>query len=477
MAGVIRDYDDSYFEIVGKVLKLKNTLLGRPSSSTAPNDGDVPVWNAATQQWEPEASGGSASVADVLQALRVRAATTANLSLSGTPTIDGVVLNLGDRVLVKNQSTGSQNGVYVVQAGAWGRASDADSALELVPGRHVTVSEGTLYADTVWTLTTNSPIVVDTTALTFSDVLVTKQGAQTLTGAKTFATVVRVGSAFTNYVADGTERLILASDGCLAFDQNNDGLLKIASWFDYALTLGDATNTEELLVTSGGHLKLEAGAAARVSIWTAGSERVRVDANGALLLGSTAVAATSLGAHLGLGPQGTALTRNNANNAWLNVFAFTANDDCTLSDANVRDLDVRCSRFLKLTVGTERARLNDDGLLMVGTTSTGPEASAGIALANNLSLYGEGSAGGWSNLIKINADDATEVGHDDAPTVIRSDNGTLTVDGHLEVDEVAEPAAPAANKARLFAVDNGAGKTRLMVRFPTGASVELAIEP
>jgi phage-related tail fiber protein len=97
----------------------------------------------------------------------VRAATTANVTLSGTQTIDGVALVASDRVLVKDQSTASGNGIYVVAAGAWVRATDADSAAELVNAT-VLVSEGTTNADKAWTQTVNAPITVGTTGLTFA---------------------------------------------------------------------------------------------------------------------------------------------------------------------------------------------------------------------------------------------------------------------------------------------------------------------
>lgn len=61
----------------------------------------------------------------------VRVATTANITMSGTQTIDGVAVVAGNRVLVKDQSTASENGIYVVAAGAWSRASDANTGLEL----------------------------------------------------------------------------------------------------------------------------------------------------------------------------------------------------------------------------------------------------------------------------------------------------------------------------------------------------------
>ena len=98
----------------------------------------------------------------------VRAATTANITLSGTQTIDGVALAAGDRVLVKDQTTGSANGIYDVAAGAWSRSADADTNAEVTSGMAVTVTEGTVNGDKVFVLTTNDPITLGTTALVFS---------------------------------------------------------------------------------------------------------------------------------------------------------------------------------------------------------------------------------------------------------------------------------------------------------------------
>jgi stress response protein SCP2 len=99
----------------------------------------------------------------------VRAATTANITLSNEQTIDGVSVVDGDRVLVKNQSTGSQNGIYIVtDGGAWTRSSDADSDIEVDSGLFVFVEEGTANADTGWVLSTNDPITLGSTSLTFT---------------------------------------------------------------------------------------------------------------------------------------------------------------------------------------------------------------------------------------------------------------------------------------------------------------------
>jgi len=109
----------------------------------------------------------SAQGLDVKQSVRV--ATTGNITLSGTQTIDGVSLSAGDRVLVKNQTTGSENGLYVVvDGGSWTRAEDADSDSEVTAGLFTFVTEGTSYADTGWVISTNDDITVGTTAITFT---------------------------------------------------------------------------------------------------------------------------------------------------------------------------------------------------------------------------------------------------------------------------------------------------------------------
>lgn len=97
----------------------------------------------------------------------VRVATTGAIALSGAQSIDGVAVVVGDRVLVKNQATGSQNGIYLVANGAWARAADADASLEVTPGMHVPVEVGAANGDSVWQLVTDAPITIGTTALVF----------------------------------------------------------------------------------------------------------------------------------------------------------------------------------------------------------------------------------------------------------------------------------------------------------------------
>ena len=99
----------------------------------------------------------------------VKAATTgSNITLSGTQTLDGVALSVGDRVLVKDQTTSSQNGIYVVASGSWSRAADADADSEVSSGLFTFVESGSVNADSGFTLTTDGSITVGTTALTFT---------------------------------------------------------------------------------------------------------------------------------------------------------------------------------------------------------------------------------------------------------------------------------------------------------------------
>ena len=95
------------------------------------------------------------------------AATTANITLSGTQTIDGVALIAGDRCLVKNQTASADNGIYVVSATAWTRSADMDSWLE-VPGAFTFIEQGTAYADTGWVCTSNAGGTLGTTPITWA---------------------------------------------------------------------------------------------------------------------------------------------------------------------------------------------------------------------------------------------------------------------------------------------------------------------
>lgn len=103
----------------------------------------------------------------------VAAATTANITLAGSApnTLDGVALSLNSRILVKDQSTGTQNGIYYVSTlgtgsnGTWTRATDADTGAKLVTGSYVFVNAGSTNASTSWVMNTTGTITIGTSVI------------------------------------------------------------------------------------------------------------------------------------------------------------------------------------------------------------------------------------------------------------------------------------------------------------------------
>lgn len=108
-------------------------------------------------------------VDSIAQGLSVKApvlcATTTSITLSGEQTIDGITTS-ASRVLVKNQATSSQNGIYISSSGAWSRSSDANTWNQLVSA-FVFVEKGTTQADTGWTCTVDPGGTLGVTAVTW----------------------------------------------------------------------------------------------------------------------------------------------------------------------------------------------------------------------------------------------------------------------------------------------------------------------
>jgi hypothetical protein len=150
----------------------------------------------------------------------VRAATTANVTLASGlengDVIDGITLATGDRVLVKNQTTGSENGIYVVKAsGAPDRAVDADSNDDVTPGMFTFVEEGTVNSDSGWVLTTNGPVVLGTTSLAFTQF----SGAGQVTagaGLTKNGNTIDVGTADATRIVVNGDSIDLATTGIAA---------------------------------------------------------------------------------------------------------------------------------------------------------------------------------------------------------------------------------------------------------------------
>ena len=138
----------------------------------------------------------------------VRVATTANITLSGTQTIDGVALSVGDRVLVKDQSNQKNNGIYEVKSAAWDRAADADNnpSGEIAGGDFTLVLEGTVNSGYGYVCSNTSAITVGTTDVTYTPF----NAAKTITAGSgltesTPGTIdIATGGVTSAMIADGT---------------------------------------------------------------------------------------------------------------------------------------------------------------------------------------------------------------------------------------------------------------------------------
>lgn len=169
--------------------ELRNVITG---AGLTPSDSDLTQLQAAIQAMIDGRAGQ----------FIVRAASTANIDLAAPgANVDGVAMVAGELFLPKDQTTGSQNGIYIWNGAAVPatRPTDADSVTELKSGSIISVREGTLNADTLWTLSTDGTIVIGTTALTFaqkSNWLASSAEAQALTNASKSITPATLAGAF-----------------------------------------------------------------------------------------------------------------------------------------------------------------------------------------------------------------------------------------------------------------------------------------
>jgi phage-related tail fiber protein len=136
-----------------------------------------------------------------------KAATTANITLSGEQTIDGVSCVEDDRVLVKNQTDGTENGIYTVSTGNWSRALDCDGAYDVVRGTRVFVNQGTVSALLSYAISTADPITVGTTSLTWTaDSSATAVASAAAAAASAAAASASETAAAASAVAAGSSR-------------------------------------------------------------------------------------------------------------------------------------------------------------------------------------------------------------------------------------------------------------------------------
>lgn len=168
----------------------------------------------------------------------VLVATTANITLSGLQTIDGISVTAGARVLVKNQSTASQNGIYIVASGAWSRATDMSLWTE-VPSAFVFVEEGSTQADTGWVCTSDPGGTLGTTSVTWVQ----------FSGAGTYLAGNGLSLTGSTFAAVGTANRIAVSGSGIDIDASYVGQSSITTLGTIATGTWNAT---AIGVTKGG---------------------------------------------------------------------------------------------------------------------------------------------------------------------------------------------------------------------------------
>ena len=183
---------NSKLSLAGGTMTGDLTLAGAPTSDL----------HAATKSYVDNVSAGL----NFHQPVRV--ATTANITLSGTQTIDGVAVIAGDRVLVKDQTTQTQNGIYVVASGSWTRATDADNTPdgELKGGDFTLVLEGTVNSGYGYVCSNTSAITIGTTNVTYAAFNAAKAvtAGSGLTESTPGTLDIATGGVTSAMIADGT---------------------------------------------------------------------------------------------------------------------------------------------------------------------------------------------------------------------------------------------------------------------------------
>lgn len=146
-----------------------------------------------------------------------RVQTTAAITLSGEQTVNGVAVVTGDRVLVKDQADNTTNGIYIADTSAWSRAPDFDGSLDAVDGTLVLVHNAS-GPDQLWELSATNPVIIGTSALTFSlsSLGATTFGASLVAAANAAAArvvlaVTSIGDALFTAVSAAAARATLGS--------------------------------------------------------------------------------------------------------------------------------------------------------------------------------------------------------------------------------------------------------------------------
>ena len=235
--------------------KALTTNGSKQLTSSAVTDTELGYLDGVTSavQTQLDAKAATTYVDNAVAGLRTRivveAATTANVTLSSDlqngDTIDGVTLATGDEVLVKNQSTDSQNGIYtVVSSGTASRSTEYDAIAE-ISGQIVVVNQGTTNDNTMWMCTTNTSATLGSDSVSFTKITPQNIGDVTLTGTQTLTNKTLTAPIMSAPTLSGSS----SSAGSILFKEDTDNgtntvtLIGPAATADVTVTLPAAADT------------------------------------------------------------------------------------------------------------------------------------------------------------------------------------------------------------------------------------------
>jgi len=299
---------------------------------------------------------------DYKQAVRVVTLTNVTLAGGAPNAVDSVNLVAGDRVLVAGQSTGSQNGLYVVQTvgagsnGTWIRSSDGNTNGEIEAGMIVMVTEGSVYADTQWKLITNDPIIIGTSILTFEQ-----------SSAYAFGTV---SANATSVVADSVgDTLTITPGNNIAITGNNTS--KTVTIGVTGISLNSISNgtSNVNVVSSGGN----------VTVGVAGTPNVATFSSTGLTVAGTFIT-DRVGGNL-VPTLDVTYSLGNATNRWSNL--FLAGNTIYLGNSIITenaqgDIVIENSGAFGVPVGTTAQRSNVQGAIRFNTDLSAFEVYDGV---------------------------------------------------------------------------------------------------
>jgi|GEM_PF-584992 len=194
--------------LVSGSLNLNNNLINNVSTPVLGTD-------AANKDYVDNAVQGL----DNKESVRIKSMANLNISSPGDllTDFDGVTPVVGDRILLTEQSLAEENGIYVYNGAAvpMTRSEDANVDSEVTANLYTFIEEGTQYGDTGWTLTTNDPIVIGTTPLSFTQF----NGAASINtgaGLSSLGNTINIETADAGRIVINADDIDLATTGVIA---------------------------------------------------------------------------------------------------------------------------------------------------------------------------------------------------------------------------------------------------------------------